>query len=172
VAITLVFAIDNRYYVIVIINSENMGSKPVSWGEGFSKIKSEDEFYLLKSKNSVYKMRLTQQARKIYEILKSGKGIAEHFTVEEIYAIAKKALPDLSLATVYFNLRKFKEMKAVRVITCDDGKVRFDADMRVHHHFFNSKTGELQNARLPKKIPIPAYLKRKGVHEIRVMYVI
>ncbi|MBD9242840.1 MAG: hypothetical protein EGQ45_02040, partial [Clostridiales bacterium] len=44
-------------------------------------------------------------------------------------------IPDLSLATVYRNLARFRSEGAVQVIGCVDGEDRYDGNVAPHGHF-------------------------------------
>jgi Fur family peroxide stress response transcriptional regulator len=58
-----------------------------------------------------------------------------HPTAEWLYQEAKKTLPDLSLATIYRNLKQFEAVGLVKVVGNVDGKERYDADLSNHGHF-------------------------------------
>nr|MBO2469414.1 transcriptional repressor [Bacillota bacterium] len=55
-----------------------------------------------------------------------------HPTADEIYKALEKQFPNLSVATVYNNLRLFKEAGLVRELTYGDNSSRFDANMSEH----------------------------------------
>ncbi len=75
--------------------------------------------------------RNTQQRKIIYEILKNTN---IHPTADWIYSEVRKIIPNISLGTVYRNLKVLKEEGAIIEIT--DGKQsRFDARTDNHFHF-------------------------------------
>ena len=76
-------------------------------------------------------MRLTRQRQVILEELQS---VTTHPTAEEVYAMAKRRLPRISLGTVYRNLDVLADLGLVRVLEMASQQKRFDADMRPHHH--------------------------------------
>jgi|SRR5690625_951640 len=57
-----------------------------------------------------------------------------HPTVDEIYKSLESRFPNMSVATVYNNLKVFISTGLVRELTYGDGASRFDADMSEHYH--------------------------------------
>ena len=55
-------------------------------------------------------------------------------SAEWVYSQLKPTIPDLSLATVYRNLARFRAAGAVQVIGCVDGEDRYDGDTAPHGH--------------------------------------
>lgn len=75
--------------------------------------------------------RNTNQRRLIYEVLKSTN---IHPTADWIYEQVKREIPNISLGTVYRNLKVLKEEG--KIIEINDGKQsRFDARTDKHFHF-------------------------------------
>ena len=75
--------------------------------------------------------RNTYQRTVIYEIL---RGTDSHPTADWIYEKVKQVIPNISLGTVYRNLRVLKEEGLI--IELNDGKQsRFDARTDNHYHF-------------------------------------
>lgn len=52
-----------------------------------------------------------------------------------VYSQLKPQIPDLSLATVYRNLARFRSEGAVQVIGCVNGEDRYDGNVAPHGHF-------------------------------------
>ena len=79
------------------------------------------------------KTRNTRQRSVILEIL---RGSLEHPTAETVYREARRALPNISLGTVYRNLNFLRDQGAVREIRPNEGgSSRFDAADTPHAHF-------------------------------------
>ncbi len=77
------------------------------------------------------KRRNTNQRRIIYEIVKSTD---IHPTADWVYEKAREKIANISLGTVYRNLKVLVEEG--KLIEINDGKVsRFDANITPHHHF-------------------------------------
>jgi len=85
------------------------------------------------------KRRNTQQRNIIYDIVASTN---THPTADWVYEQAKKQIPNISLGTVYRNLKVLVEEG--KILEINDGKVsRFDANISPHHHFKCEKCGSL-----------------------------
>lgn len=66
----------------------------------------------------------------------------DHPTAETIYAELKKEYPNLSVATVYRNLKQLEEWGEIVSITTD-GATRYDYNISPHSHFFCRKCGSV-----------------------------
>lgn len=75
--------------------------------------------------------RNTIQRRIILEELRKLKG---HPSAAELYAIARKRLPKISLGTVYRNLELLAQMGLIRKFTLACGEYRFDGITAPHQH--------------------------------------
>ena len=75
--------------------------------------------------------RMTQQRRVILEALRR---VRTHPTADELYAVVRKALPKISLGTVYRNLEVLRrDGQVLRLEECG-GKMRFDGATGGHYH--------------------------------------
>ncbi|MBE3555249.1 MAG: transcriptional repressor, partial [Thermicanus sp.] len=70
-------------------------------------------------------VRMTPQRYAILAYLLETK---RHPTADEIYKALESRFPSMSVATVYNNLKLFKEAGLVRELTFGDHSSRFDAD--------------------------------------------
>ena len=73
--------------------------------------------------------------RKRNAILAYMQGKVTHPSAETIYADLKQQIPDLSMATVYRNLTKFRAEGLVQCVATVKGVERFDANTHPHVHF-------------------------------------
>ena len=76
-------------------------------------------------------------------ILKTLRENVIHPTADEIYALARKGMPSLSLATVYRNLNQLAENGIIRRIDGLDGSVHFDHNLCKHYHFICTKCSKV-----------------------------
>ena len=76
-------------------------------------------------------------------ILKTLRENVIHPTADEIYALARKEMPSLSLATVYRNLNQLAENGIIRRIDGLDGSVHFDHNLCKHYHFICTKCNKV-----------------------------
>jgi len=78
------------------------------------------------------KRRKTRQRALILKILRSTNN---HPTADWIYNQVRKEIPDISLGTVYRNLRLLKEMGEIQELQWGSTYSRFDGNPREHYHF-------------------------------------
>jgi Fur family transcriptional regulator, peroxide stress response regulator len=68
-----------------------------------------------------------------------------HPTVDEIYKSLEGRFPNMSVATIYNNLRVFKETGLVRELTYGDASSRFDANIEEHYHAVCIKCNKVED---------------------------
>ncbi len=74
-------------------------------------------------------------SRKRLAIIEALKDTNTHPTAEWIYTKLKTDYPDLSLGTVYRNIKKFCADNKVKSVGVVGGQERFDANIEPHSHF-------------------------------------
>ena len=77
-------------------------------------------------------VRMTNQRRVIIEILRSTK---EHPTAEWVFERARRQLPNVSLGTIYSNLRILVEQGVARELFLGEARCHYDANVEDHPHF-------------------------------------
>ena len=92
----------------------------------------------LKEKN----VRMTSQRTAILENLLDGN---RHPTVNEIYDDLKDDFPSMSVATIYNNLKFFKEAGLVKELPFGDGSSRFDLTTVDHFHTICRICGKIED---------------------------
>ncbi|MCI6227277.1 MAG: transcriptional repressor [Clostridiales bacterium] len=80
-------------------------------------------------------MEAAKQFRKRNAILACLQGTTSHPSAEMVYEMLQKEHPDISLATVYRNLARFKSQGLVTSVATVRGVERFDAMTHSHVHF-------------------------------------
>ena len=80
-------------------------------------------------------MEAAKQFRKRNAILACLQGTTSHPSAEMVYEMLQKEHPDISLATVYRNLARFKSQGLVSSVATVRGVERFDAMTHPHVHF-------------------------------------
>ena len=76
-----------------------------------------------------------KQFRKRSAILECLMASDCHPSAEMIYEMLQKDNPDISMATVYRNLSRFKEQGLIVSLGTVNGKERFDSETKPHVHF-------------------------------------
>jgi len=74
---------------------------------------------------------MTRQRQVIHDFLVSTKS---HPTAEEIFAVARKTMPNIAFGTVYRNLSLMVNEGEVRKIPIPDAPDRFDGNTEIHDH--------------------------------------
>jgi Fur family transcriptional regulator, peroxide stress response regulator len=83
-------------------------------------------------------MKLTFQRLEIFrEVAKSG----DHPDAETIYKGVRERVPTVSLDTVYRTLWLLLDLKLLTTLGPPRERMRFDANLSSHHHFFCTKCG-------------------------------
>lgn len=91
-------------------------------------------------------VRITPQRHAILEYLLQSMS---HPTADEIYKALEGKFPNMSVATVYNNLRVFKEVGLVRELTYGDSSSRFDCDISDHYHVICEDCGKIVDFHYP-----------------------
>ena len=76
-------------------------------------------------------IKLTPQRIAIFNYLNGNKS---HPSADDIFNAVKKDFPTMSFATVYNTMDALKSKGAVRELTIESGKKRYDPDCSQHHH--------------------------------------
>ncbi|MDN5708878.1 MAG: peroxide-responsive transcriptional repressor PerR [Planococcus sp. (in: firmicutes)] len=72
-----------------------------------------------------------------------------HPTADDIYRAHEKAFPNMSVATVYNNLRVFKKAGLVKELTYGDSSSRFDFVTHDHYHMICNECGKIVDFHYP-----------------------
>ena len=86
--------------------------------------------------------RMTRQRETILEIVRTSHS---HPDAEEVYRLAKKKIPAISLGTVYRNLKLLAEEGAILEVSFFGGASRFDGMLEAHEHFYCKSCGGVQD---------------------------
>ncbi len=106
-------------------------------------------------------MKLTHQRLEIFaEVARTG----EHPHAETVYRGVKKRLPTVSLDTVYRTLWLLIDLGVVTTLGPPQARVRFDANMRAHHHFVCTHCGLARDFYSPTfdALEVPAAVQALG----------
>lgn len=72
-----------------------------------------------------------------------------HPTADEIYKALAQQFPTMSVATVYNNLRVFREAGVLRELSYGDQSSRFDANLSEHYHAVCKACGKITDFHFP-----------------------
>ena len=96
-----------------------------------------------------------KQFRKRNAILACLQETTSHPSAEMVYEMLQKEHPDISLATVYSNLARFKSQGLVSSVATVHGVERFDAMTHPHVHFICSSCDavmDLPQMEIPQRL--------------------
>ncbi|MBA4495402.1 peroxide-responsive transcriptional repressor PerR [Paenactinomyces guangxiensis] len=108
-------------------------------------------------------VRMTPQRHAILNYLLSSMS---HPTADEIYKALEGSFPNMSVATVYNNLRVFKEAGLVRELTYGDASSRFDANMGEHYHVICSRCGKITDFDYPSLLNVENEASRSTGYKV------
>lgn len=91
-------------------------------------------------------VRITPQRHAILEYIIN---TMSHPTVDEIYKALEGKFPNMSVATVYNNLRVFRQVGLVRELTYGDASSRFDFVTNNHYHVICTNCGKIVDFHYP-----------------------
>lgn len=101
-------------------------------------------------------IRKSKQRDAVYAELVSR---TDHPTAEQIYMALKPEMPNISLATVYRNLRMLTQMGKIITLYTDTSD-HFDATVEPHYHLYCTKCGQIYDLDMPLIPEIDAAAKK------------
>lgn len=90
--------------------------------------------------------RMTRQKKIILSILKSTKS---HPPADWVYEQARKKLPEISLGTVYRNLKLLRDTGEIMELNYGSAFSRYDGNPADHYHFVCEKCGRVYDLEIP-----------------------
>ncbi len=95
-------------------------------------------------------MRYSRQRQLITDIIKNR---CDHPTADMIYASARNLEPNISLGTVYRNLKLLESEGVIITLETEDKRLHYDGDVSRHSHFICSNCGKIIDIFKPAKTP-------------------
>ena len=103
-------------------------------------------------------MAATHQRKVIFEAVVAAPG---HYSPEQIYAVVRRRIPSVSLATIYKNLRLFVDTGLLREVSPHATTLRVDGNLESHHHLVCIRCKSVQDVagdfvdfkRLARQVP-------------------
>ena len=106
------------------------------------------------------KRRNTPQRRVVLEELQK---LTSHPTATDLYEIARKRLPSISLGTVYRNLELLSRVGVIQKLELGGTEARFDGNSNSHHHIQCLECGQVGDLHgLADKLPIALPKEQNG----------
>lgn len=91
-------------------------------------------------------VRITPQRKAVLNFMIQSD---EHPTADDIFKALSSEYPNMSVATVYNNLKLFKETGLVKELTYGDASSRFDFVTDTHYHIICSECGKITDFHYP-----------------------
>lgn len=104
----------------------------------------------------IQQLRYSRQRDLIYKYLENTKN---HPTAEDIYIKLKSEIANLSLATVYRNLKVLEELGKVKRLMVSSTTVRYDANIENHAHLICEKCSRVFDIEMDNMTDISALYK-------------
>lgn len=89
----------------------------------------------------------TYQRLKVLDYM--SQNIRSHPTADMIYAELLKEIPTISMTTVYNTLSTFLEKELINGVTITGTEVRYDLNVKSHHHFLCKKCHRIMDLDVP-----------------------
>ena len=90
-------------------------------------------------------MPIVRRSRKRDAILDLMHSTTCHPSADWVYQRMREQFPDVSLGTVYRNLKQLSEEGLIKSVGVVDGQERFDARISPHSHFVCNQCGAVQD---------------------------
>lgn len=95
-----------------------------------------------------------------------------HPTAKEVYEMAREKLPNISLGTVYRNLRALTESCLIRRIAVSDGSDRYDGRLDRHFHLICSGCGRVEDVEPDKYYDLAKYAEAHTDYKVEEIDII
>jgi Fur family ferric uptake transcriptional regulator len=113
--------------------------------------------------SSARKFMMTRQRRIILEELEK---VNSHPTADEVYGMARRRLPRISLGTVYRNLEILSECGMIQKLELGGTQKRFEGNVRNHYHVRCIRCGCMKDAPMEPLTSIENAIRRVSDYEI------
>lgn len=109
-------------------------------------------------------LKITHQRREIYRAVIMTEN---HPDAVSVYRRVKKRIPMISLDTVYRNLKLLAKHGLISIVGLSQESLRFDGNMKPHHHFACIKCGMIRDFSSPDigNLPMPEEVNAFGSPE-------
>ena len=121
------------------------------------------------AKSREKKLPITPQKIEIFTYIAS---TTTHPSAKKIWAEVREIFPRISFATVYKNLKNFKNLGFLRETEMPDGTKRYEVDTTPHHHMINLDNGRITDIDIAEigKIKIPDSAKKFELENVQVSF--
>ena len=107
--------------------------------------------------------RSTRQRRVVLDVLRSTKS---HPTADWVYEQVRQKIPNVSLGTVYRNLKLLRDMGEVMELSFGSTYSRFDGNPEPHYHFNCVDCGRVMDVDIPVATELEEQVRRQHGWEV------
>ena len=86
---------------------------------------------------------MVRKSKQREAILRVVKGTTSHPTADWVYEQVRREIPNISLGTVYRNLKLLKQEGQILELNFGNTLVRFDGNTQYHYHFICEQCGRV-----------------------------
>ena len=90
-------------------------------------------------------MKTSKRSKQRESILKVLQGTKTHPTADWVYEEVRKTIPNISLGTVYRNLTRLSDEKAIVKLGLGTGIEHFDGNPQPHYHVLCTECGAIKD---------------------------
>lgn len=108
--------------------------------------------------------RMTKQRRVILDTLRATNN---HPTADGVYHAVRKKIPDISLGTIYRNLRLLTEQGEIQELNWGSTYSRFDGYPEDHYHFNCEQCGQVRDVHMPLQVQLEKQVESGQDWEVR-----
>jgi len=106
-------------------------------------------------------MRIHRRSRQRETILRILKNTKSHPTADWVYQKARKEIPNISLGTVYRNLRTLTEEGLIQRLCLGSSFDRYDGDTSFHYHFACQKCAKVYDISARGQVKMMEQVERR-----------
>ena len=112
-------------------------------------------------------MRHSSQRDLIFETVKTHR---DHLTAPEIYEIVRRTMPNISLGTVYRNLKLLSDSARLETLETTDKTIHYDYVDAPHNHFMCRECGAILDVFETTDLPDDPALSGAAVENAKTVY--
>lgn len=114
-------------------------------------------------KKGTLRRRSTRQRRVILDVLRSTKS---HPTADWVYEQVRQEIPNISLGTVYRNLKLLRDMGEITELSFGSTYSRFDGNPEPHYHFSCVDCGRVMDVEIPVATELEEQVRQQHGWEV------
>jgi len=119
---------------------------------------SNDYYYYISLVQSSTMVRNSKQKETILRLV---KGMTSHPTADCVYEQVRREIPNISLGTVYRNLKALQQEGRISEVALTDTMSRFDGNVQDHYHFRCEQCGHIFDVDEPVDVESNGRVSRK-----------